>query len=291
MSTLADNFNLNQQYSREIKSLLAFVCKKDLSWLLSYPEYQLTPPEESFFKKSYQLLITGTPLAYIVGEKSFYNYNFKVSPSVLIPRPETELIVDRAIEYLQNSQDKTACLDIGTGSGAIIVSVAAELQKISPKIFESCDFMAGDISSTALAQAKINTQAYSLENKINFFSGNLFTVFIEVLNKHNIKSLFIAANLPYLTPEERKREKSIKLEPDLALLGGTNGLDLYLKLLQQLSEHQDKFNFHLMMEINPEQAEGLIQLSSKYLKKAHIKKTSDLKGQTRFIELIQDRQV
>lgn len=291
MSTLEDNFNLNDTYNQEIKSLLAFVCKKDLTYLLSHSEYSLTKQEESLFKKFYQLLISGVPLAYIIGEKSFYNYNFKVSPKVLIPRPETELIVDQAIKYLQENKDKTACLDIGTGSGAIIISIAAELQKISSSSFNSCKFMAGDISPEALNQAKINSQRYKLENKIDFISGSLFEIFINKLRKNKIKTLFIAANLPYLTNEERTKESSIKLEPDLALLGGKKGLDIYLKLLEQIAKYQDEFNFHLIMEINPWQTESLIELISKYLKEIDIKKTSDLRGQTRFIEVIQNKKL
>ena len=289
MATLATNLNLNKHYSREIKSLLAFVCKRDLSWLLSHLEYELNSEEELSFNKAYKLLLTGTPLAYITGEQSFYNHDFKVSPSVLIPRPETELIVDKALEYLKQNHLKTACLDIGTGSGAIIVSVAAQLQKTAPGLFKACEFMAGDISTAALTQAQANARKYSLDNKITLLLGNLFEPFVELIAKDEIQTLFIAANLPYLTNEERKRENSIQLEPDLALLGGKDGLELYLELLQQLSKHQDKFNFHLIMEINPKQTEGLMQASAQYLKEVEITKTSDLNGQTRFIEVIKNK--
>jgi HemK-like putative methylase len=166
MSDLTTNFKLNKKYSREIKSLLAFVCKRDLSWLLSHDKYQLSESEELLFKQIYQLLLSGTPLAYIIGQQAFYNYNFKVSPSVLIPRPESELIVDTAKEYLGQCQKKMACLDIGTGSGAIIISLAAELQKITPTIFGNCKFMAGDISTEAIRQAQANAHDYKLDDKI-----------------------------------------------------------------------------------------------------------------------------
>ncbi|MDD2680832.1 MAG: peptide chain release factor N(5)-glutamine methyltransferase [Patescibacteria group bacterium] len=285
MSTLESNFNLSKKYSREIKSLLVFVCKRDLSWLLSHSEYELNDQEEVLFKQAYELLLTGTPLAYITSEQAFYNYNFKVSPKVLIPRPETELIVDIAIESIVKSQEKAACLDIGTGSGALITSIASELQKKDQIAFKNCAFMAGDISTDAIKQAKINAQAYGLDNRINFLAGNLFTPFIDLIRRHNIRYLFIAANLPYLTKEEREGENSIKAEPDLALLGGKDGLELYLELLQQLKKYQDEFNFHLVMEINPWQAEKLIQASANNLSDINIKKTPDLNGQTRFIEL------
>jgi len=286
MSTLADYFNLNEKFSREIKSLLAFVCKKELTWLLSHPEYRLSDPEELAFNKYYQLLQNNTPLAYITGQQSFYNYNFKVSSSVLIPRPETELIIDIAKNYLLANQGEKAVLDIGTGSGAIIISIVAEIRKLSPEVFTSSTFLAGDISKEALEVAKANAKNHKLEDKIEFIEGNLLKPFIPIINKEFFASVFIAANLPYLNPLERQREKSIALEPDLALLGGENGLDLYIELLESLNNNLQQIPFHLVMEINPGQSELLIQSSKKYFPKTEIKKTSDLSGQTRFIEVI-----
>ncbi|MBN2884765.1 peptide chain release factor N(5)-glutamine methyltransferase [Patescibacteria group bacterium] len=286
MPTLADYFNLNKNFSREINILLAFVCKKELTWLLSHPEYKLQDQEESKFTKYYKLLQSGVPLAYIIGQQSFYNYNFKVSRAVLIPRPETELIVDIAKDYLLKNQGKTACLDIGTGSGAIIISLAAEIKKLSTEIFKTSKFLAGDISTKALKIAQDNAKAHNLEDKIEFIEGNLLEPFISTLAKKHFKSLFIAANLPYLSPSERQQEKSITMEPDLALLGGEDGLDLYIELLQSLHNNRQLIPFHLIMEINPWQSELLIQSVNNNFPEVQIKKTSDLSGQTRFIEVI-----
>ncbi|MCF7860330.1 peptide chain release factor N(5)-glutamine methyltransferase [Patescibacteria group bacterium] len=286
MSTLADYFNLNENFSREIKSLLAFVCKKELTWLLSHPEYKLQDQEALDFQKYYQLLQAGTPLAYIIGQQSFYNYTFRVSSAVLIPRPETELIVDIAKNYLLNRSDPSVVLDIGTGSGAIIISLAAEIRKLSAEVFKANTFLASDISKEALILSQANATTYKLASKINFIQGNLLSPFIPMITELPPRSLFIAANLPYLSPKERQQEQSIALEPDLALLGGQQGLDLYLELLESLKSNYPSRPFHLVMEINPWQAEPLIQAIKKYFPQAEIKKTSDLSCQTRFIEVI-----
>jgi len=99
MATIADHLNKEIKLRREAQSLLAFICRQDLSWLIAHPEYKLKPLEEKLYSAKVKKLHKGIPLAYIVGVQAFYNYTFNVTPAVLIPRPETELLVEIGQEH------------------------------------------------------------------------------------------------------------------------------------------------------------------------------------------------
>lgn len=274
---------VNGSLRREAVSLLAFICQQDISWVIAHPEYQLNLSENKIFKNKLKKLETGFPLAYIIGKQAFYNYQFQVSPAVLIPRPESELIIDIAYNYgVAQTNQSILFIDIGTGSGAIIISIAAEIQKKKAKLYKNSIFLASDISKKALNIANKNAQTYQVQSKIKFKSGNLLSPFKKELSSSKQRSIFIAANLPYLTPTERE-EASIKYEPSLALIGGQDGLELYRELLKQQAQLIPTQSLCLVMEINPQQAEPLIKLSKQYFKKEAIKKVPDLSGQTRFI--------
>ena len=284
MNTIGHYLNDAGSLRREALSLLAFICQQDSSWILAHPEYTLTKEENKLFITKKLKLKNGWPLDYLLGYKNFYNHSFKVTPAVLIPRPESEKIIEEALDYTRRHfKNKQIFLDIGTGSGALIISIAAELKTKALDNYKKSYFWASDISTAALKIADFNARQHKVKAKINFRSGNLLSPWHNNLKSSPKLPIFIAANLPYLTPAQQKQEASIAHEPQLALIGGPDGLQPYRHLLQQIEQMIPEASLYLMMEINPKQAPALIKEAKKYFKQTEIKKTPDLSGRTRFI--------
>ena len=264
--------------------LLSFYLKQDQSALLAHlNEINLSKALLKRFQKDYTAWKNGYALAYLTQEKYFYGRAFYVNPSVLIPRPESELIVDIAFNYLKNKKTKYQIIDVGTGSGALIISLALSLKETVNQLFKKVQFLAVDISKKALKVAQINAQTYNLKQSIVFQEGNLLKgVSKKLLEKND--PLLILANLPYLTPTERNSEQSIACEPSKALIGGSDGLVLYRRLLKQLIPIlKNRSSYLIIMEINPHQASDLVQYASRYFPTKQISKKSDLSSRTRFV--------
>lgn len=221
--------------------------------------------------------------------KEFYGLNFTVSSAVLTPRPETEMIVDKIIELIKtagNEKHPPYIIDIGTGSGAIIISVAQELKRLFPAIFKNTKFAATDISGSALNIAKKNAKKYKLSNKIKFYHGNLLAPLKLNRKKISNRQLIIAANLPYLTSAQIKKSLSISHEPRLALNGGTDGFKYYRELLKQLADLKlTNVPIRLLGEIDPGQAVKIKILIKKYWPLAWLIIKKDLAGKNRLFIL------
>ncbi len=216
--------------------LLAFVLGKNRSYILSHEEIILTNKQNISFNKLIAQRATFVPVAYMLGYKEFYGLRFKVTKDTLVPRPESELMVEEALRYIN---PKTLVIDIGTGSGCLICSVIKNTQAHGIAI---------DTSSKAIAIAKTNAKNLGVNKKIKFLKSNLLSNV--KLNKSD--NLIILANLPYLNKKEMK-EKTIQKEPKSALYGGTDGLVYYKKLARQLKTYS---NYTLLCEINPGQKNG-----------------------------------
>ncbi len=200
----------------------------------------------------------GEPVAYLVGEKEFYGFTFHVCPSVLIPRPETELIVDRLVESL----DRNACLrvlDIGTGSGALAVSCA--------NLFPNFHVTAVDISLEALKVARKNAQLHDVLDRILFLQGDL----LEALRIDSFD--LVLANLPYvpLATKEALSREVLNYEPQSALFSGPDGLDCYRALARSLCGSM-KPGALLLCEIDQSQGLAVIDLFSGISQKVRILK-------------------
>ncbi len=235
--------------------ILAFVIKKTRAELLAHDELKLTKSQLTSFKALINQRLTYIPLAYILGYKEFYGLKFKVTKDTLVPRPESELMVEEAIKLATKD---SIIVDIGTGSGCLICSV---IKNTGAKGYGL------DISNKALAVAKQNAKNLKVNKKTKFIKSNL----LSNLKIKKIKNLIILANLPYLNKQEMK-EKSISREPKTALYGGTDGLVYYKKLAKQLKAYS---NYSLLCEINPGQKNGF----KKIFPKAEFKK--DLSGKIR----------
>src|SRR3989344_838663 len=169
--------------------LLAHATKKKKVFFLAHPEYALDPKDEPLARDYFRRRLKHEPIAYIVGHKEFYGYDFLVTQDTLIPRPETEQLVDLTLDRIRNQESgirnkekNTHIIDVGTGSGNIIIAIAAELKKSHPQFTihnSQLTLLATDISKRALAVAKNNAKAHDVDQIITFLHGNLLTPYTE----------------------------------------------------------------------------------------------------------------
>jgi release factor glutamine methyltransferase len=258
----------------EAQLLMAHILKRDRVFVIAHPDYLLKPKEIIQFNKLVKARFAGWSSAVLLGTKEFYGLEFKVNKDVLVPRPETEILVDIILEYLK-SKPETLIMDIGTGSGAIITSLYSNLQS------KRHLFYASDKSNKALIIAKSNAKKY--QTKIGFLNGDLLKPYLPILKKTKPQNIVIAANLPYLKPSEMS-ESSIRKEPKSALLSGSDGLWHYRRLFSQLNCIKNSKVF-LICEINHEQAQPIEKLAHASLPKSLTHFKNDYTGRIRFFIL------
>lgn len=224
--------NKSDSSALDAEILLSFTLKKDRAFLFTYPEKELTKQQWQKYKKLIAQRKKHKPIAYITHHKEFYGLDFYVDKRVLIPRPETENLIEEVINFIKhqpqttNHQLQTTILDVGTGSGCIAIALAKNLPKA--KIY------AIDISKKAIAVAKINAKKHKVLSQIKFIKSNL-------LNRlpKTIKFNVIVVNLPYLSKKEWQNTvlDIKKYEPKLALVGGENGNEIYKKFFLQAKQY------------------------------------------------------
>ncbi len=272
--TISDYTNLN---SNVINQILIAILKKDSAFLISHQNEKLTKFQINKIDYLYKKYKNNWPLPYLLNYCHFYQLKLELNQSVLIPRPETEIMLDIILEKVRKkpTNEKINILDLGTGSGAIIINLAYVL-----KNYKNISFFASDISRLALKVAIKNAKNHFLGKRIDFFLSNL----LKNVNLNNNK-LYITANLPYLSYKELKNP-SLKKEPKLALYGGKNGLDIYKQLLIELKKFNKTKIIILLLEINPRQRLPLIKLIKTNYPQAKIIIHKDLRNKNRFLELI-----
>ncbi|WP_051273390.1 peptide chain release factor N(5)-glutamine methyltransferase [Desulfotruncus alcoholivorax] len=225
--------------------LLAHVLGRDRVYLYREPGRELSMAEAGLYRDLLKRRARGEPVAYLTGSKEFMGLDFLVGPHVLIPRTETELMVEYALAVLAGwPAGNRLAVDVGTGSGAIAVS----LGRLAP----STTVYATDISPAALEIAQKNAARHNVP--VMFYAGDLLVPLLEVLRPGS--AALVVANLPYIPREEiNGLARDVRdYEPLLALDGGEDGLDHYRRLVPQ-SEMLLAVNGHLLMEITPGQEE------------------------------------
>lgn len=266
--------------SLDIELILAHVLKKTREYIIAHPEYKLTKSQIAKCKLLIKKRVNSLPIAYITGEKEFYGLKFKINKNVLIPRPETELMVEEALKLVASNPQPTTIIDMGTGSGCIIITLAKKIK--------NCQFFAIDISTKALVIAKQNANLNSVVKKIKFIKSNLLESIINN-SKYKLKNskLIILANLPYLTPTQIKNSPSIKYEPKLALTAGLDGLKYYGRLFQQICALRiarcELRDINILCEIDPSQTVKIKQMVKRELPKATLQIKKDLSGLNRLV--------
>lgn len=273
--------------------LLAHATHKEKIFLLAHPEYELPETARIVAVDYLARRQKHEPVAYIIGEKEFYGFSFIVTPATLIPRPETELLVECALKKIsllqdsfhEHSSNQITCADIGTGSGNIIISIAQETTRLFPD--DQFTYFGLDISSSALAIAKQNALRHQQEKNIIFLESNL----LENLPLPNEKNthLIILANLPYLSKKIYQGSDSDVqcFEPRSALESGIDGLDHYRQLLQTLPRYSQSFlSSTVFFEISPEQSILINSLITQHFPQATLSLFQDLSGKDRLIQAI-----
>ena len=252
----------------------------DRAFLLAHLDKFLTAKQSKDFQKLIARRKKNEPIAYIINQKEFFGLNFYINRDVLIPRPETELIVENVINVIRTRSRSFGIgslniLDVGTGSGCIAISLAKNIPQAK--------IHATDISRKALKVAKLNAKSHKALSKIKFHQGNL----LEPISK-KIKFDIIIANLPYVSKKQYKNlKKDVKnYEPKSALLAKNHGMDFYIKLLKQVNNYIKKEGY-ILFEIDPSFEEKIITEAINILKikKNQIKIKPDLFGLSRVLAI------
>lgn len=229
---------------------------------------ELSAEQENDFWHLVQRRLSGEPAAYIAGHREFYGFDFFVDRRVLIPRPETELLVEKAIRLAQTHAIATVA-DIGTGCGAIAISLALNLPRI--KIYAS------DVATDALEVARINCEKHGVAGRIQLLPGDMLAPLPEPVD-------LILANLPYVTEQETSQAGLADFEPLIALNGGSDGLDGIRRLGEQAT---DKLNPQggMLLEIGWGQGQAVTNLLRRNFPSASLEIIPDLQGIERVISL------
>jgi release factor glutamine methyltransferase len=249
--------------------LLSHVMDVPRSWLLAHSEARVLPQFEAAFRRDAERYRRGEALPYILGWWEFFGRRFWVSPDVLIPRPETELLVEIALERLRSISPSAQVLDVGTGSGCIAISLAAERSEAY--------VVAVDISLDALRVAKANACWHGVSDRVHMLQTDLTA---------SLSGQFdlICANLPYI-PSGRLHDLMVgRKEPQLALDGGLEGMGAIRRLLVT-APHLIKPKARILVEIDSEQRLGVLAYVDRETPLSLVKVHQDLAGHDRLIEL------
>lgn len=250
----------------QVKLILGDVLGYNPLELYNYLEETVTEEKTSKFQEIIEAIKKKIPIQYALGKTCFYGYDFKVNKNVLIPRFETEELVENTIKYIDKYFNKNAkIIDLGCGSGAIGITLKKER--------EDCDVTLLDISEQALEVAKENSK--NLNAKVTFLKGDMLEGVTDTFD-------IIISNPPYIKEEETIEEIVKNNEPHLALYAKDNGLYYYDKILKKAKEHlNDKFM--IAFEIGYEQKEEITKLVHKYLEETSILCKKDLQGRDRML--------
>lgn len=250
----------------DAECLLAHVLQQPRSWLWAHPDAALTTTQQQQYQALVQQRQQQIPLAYLTQTVEFWSLSLLVTPDVLIPRPETEHVIERACDLFPDKTQTIACLELGTGSGAIAVALATERPQ--------WNITAIDQSAEALAIAKQNAQQHHCET-IDFQQSNWFSQ----LSGQQFNC--IVSNPPYLASDDPYLDTSIKYEPQAALVSGKSGLEAYIDIISQVGDFLLPGGV-IILEHGQEQhdliAKLLIQNGFQ-----HIQQSPDLQGISRVI--------
>lgn len=269
-----------QESKKYITEELSF---EEIKWLLkdifSLEEYELIAKSNDIFddEKFMTLLkkANDVPVSYLLGYQDFYGYRYNVNKNVLIPRNETEELINYCLEYIKkNNYKKIKILEIGTGSGCICITLNKELNKLNiDNEITSCD-----ISNEALKVAKQN--ALILNSNINFIESDVFS------NLINYDYDLIISNPPYIEKNEFVSKRVLNNEPHIALFSDETGLEIYKKIFSQINKF---INLKaLFFEISPCIEQGLELLKNKYCPNFNSQYKKDINGFIRFAIYLKD---
>lgn len=254
--------------SLSLQLLLAHALGKKRSWVLAHPETVLSSAQIALLEDYFQRLISGIPLPYLIGSWEFYGREFEVNPHVLIPRPETELLVDRALAWLESHPGQVA-VDVGTGSGCIAVSLAGS------SLIARC--LAVDCSWNALQVARRNATRHAVQDRIFFLQSDLLSACAGPFD-------LVCANLPYIPAKIAAILPVGQFEPLIALAGGEDGLRFIRALLVDARRWLSPGGL-MLLEMQFDQGKAISNLVNTYLPGAKVEILPDLTGLPRLVEI------
>jgi release factor glutamine methyltransferase len=260
----------------DVRVLLANILDKSRTWIETHPETLLSQTQLAAAKKAVARLEAGEPLPYVLGHWEFFGLDFALTPNVLIPRPETELMVERAIKWLKVTPERRTIADVGTGSGCIAVAIA--------KHIPDAKVTATDISLPALEVARQNACKHGVEKHIDFIQCDLLPAHLDPLPT-DLHFDLICANLPYIPTRTLQELPLYGREPSLALDGGVDGLEVVRRLLKITPEWLAP-NGMIMLEIEATQGLSAVSLAYDMFDSAEIHLHQDLAGHDRLVEIM-----
>jgi len=249
--------------------LLAHILGEPRAWVLAHPEIELSHAQSLALEQSLGQLETGEPLPYVLGHWEFFGLDFELSPATLIPRPETELLVEQALAWLRLHPGPRKAADVGAGSGCIAVSLAVH----TPNLV----VLATDLSPEALEVAGRNSRRHAVAERVALAQCDL-------LPKGEVDFDLICANLPYIPTATLRELEVYEKEPTLALDGGEDGLDVIRRLLK-LAPVALAPGGLLLVEIEATQGEAARRLAQEALPDAEVRLIQDLAGRDRLVRV------
>jgi release factor glutamine methyltransferase len=249
--------------------LLGHALDRPKSWILSHGDYSLTQIENHTLQMGLSQLLQGVPLPYVLGHWDFYGRTFQITPDVLIPRPETELLVEHALQHVGAFQQPLV-IDVGTGSGAIAVTLAAECSKAT--------VLGVDLSLAAVRIAHTNAQRLC-PSRVSFFQADLLAPFSTQFD-------LVCANLPYIPLHELDCLPVSQTEPRLALDGGESGLEVINALLTQAQTRLSSSGV-ILLEIHATLGAETLAAAQAAFPNAHHQLIRDLAGLDRIVVIQQ----
>ena len=320
MSNLRSATNIQTNYRQsldpfDIEVLLMHATGKSREFLLAHPEYILSETEYNQAIGYLERRAKHEPIAYITGRKEFYGLDFVVNQHTLIPRPETELMVEMTLDHISSRHQKAGdqreadenvlVIDIGTGSGNILISIAKHLDDCRPQTVEYA-LVGLDISPESLAVAMENARKHHVDDKIAFLQSDLLEQFFahetqpesmthpgSLLREHNYSHIILLANLPYLSRGiYTAAEADVKdYEPVTALVSEEEGLAHYRRLFEQIvTLRKENIFLHttsldIVLEISPEQHALIRRLAEIFFPAARVSLVQDYSQRYRFVKI------
>jgi len=255
--------------SLDAQVLVAHFIEKSRSWVLAHPEVILSHQQYDQLDHALNRLQRGEPLPYVIEHWEFFGLDFHLTPDVLIPRPETELLVERSLDWLNQHPHRRKAIDVGTGSGCIGITLAKHIPDLN--------VLLTDISIPALYVARLNAEKHGLTDRLEFQQADLLD---------GVTALFdlICANLPYIPAHVLRRLPVSKSEPNQALDGGTSGVELITRLLDQAVSKLACGGL-MLLEIESSQGTIVKSLAQAFFPAAMVQILHDLSGLDRCVEV------
>jgi release factor glutamine methyltransferase len=263
LSTLPD------EPATSLYALAAHILNKPSFWPQVHPDYELNPEQFKTLERQLHLLLAGEPLPYLLRNQSFYGLDFYVNEHVLIPRPETELLVESALQWLSGHPQATRAVDAGTGSGCIAISIASHSTQTH--------FTATDISFSSLEVAQQNRKSHRLEHQIDIVLSDLLAALTGPFD-------LICANLPYIPSTKLDTLEVARHEPLGALDGGPDGLRLIDRLLDQARSRLNPAGM-ILLEMEYSQTVPIKSLIGRHFPQASVTIMPDLNQLPRLVKI------